>query len=126
MKQIKVVVKNVGERPKEQFIEDKLEAMQIIVEGYIEAVMITKDIVLVINEEGKINNLDNNFGVATFELKGDVYESQLHDVIFGNGFFVASKGSRFTSLSEEQIDFIMKGFNLDGTMFVIDRKEAGI
>lgn len=120
MKQIEVIIKNVGERPKTQVIENSLETLQEIVGGYIEVTMITPDILLVINEEGKLNGLDQNFAIMMYYQKDDVFQNELQDVICGNGLFVASKGSEFASLSEEQIYFIHSKFNLDGTLFAID------
>lgn len=124
--EIKVVIKNAGERPKEKVIENSLETLQEIVGGYVEVVMITPDILLVINEEGKLNGLAQNFAIMMYYQKDDVFQNELQDIICGNGFFVASKGSDFASLSEEQIHFIYSKFNLDGTIFAINRSEVGI
>jgi hypothetical protein len=126
MKELKVIVKNTGEPPKEQVIEDSLEGLQKLVGGYIEVTMITPEILLILNEEGKLNGLEENFAIVTFEEKGEVFQNQVHDIICGNCFFVASNGEEFASLSEEQAYFIQSQFNLDGTIFAIDRKEVGI
>ena len=82
------------ELPKEIEIEDKLENYQRLVEGMIECVYLQndRDVVLVCNDEGKINNMPLNRDIGydiiagPFLILGDDYE---------NG--------DFKSLTEEQI-----------------------
>lgn len=64
MKMIKAIIK----RPDEQFghvsyISNTLKNLQKTVDGPIETVPIGKDIVVICNEEGKINNLQKNFKI---------------------------------------------------------------
>ena len=118
---IEIVIKNIEERPYKKVIVNSLETMQEIVGGYIEFFQIRHDILLVINEEGKINGLDENFAIISFP---NNRESILHDIICGNGFFVSSKGEEFESLNEEQERFIHSSFNLDGTLFIMEKEEG--
>ena len=54
--QIKVLLKRVGENPKEKIIDNTLEAKQELVKGYIEVVPLEEidDVLLICNEERKI------------------------------------------------------------------------
>ena len=62
MAKIKVIIK----RPDEEFghvcnISNSLENLQKTVGGYIEAVPLTDEIVIICNEEGKLKGLERNF-----------------------------------------------------------------
>ncbi|MGF7060137.1 DUF3846 domain-containing protein [Brassicibacter mesophilus] len=74
-----------------------LEAMQAAVDGYIEALYPFADpVAIVCNEEGKINGLELNRGLA--DNKGDLYE-----VIAGTFFICLAKSDSedFESLTDE-------------------------
>ena len=58
--ELKIVLKKVGEEPEVMNIENTLEAKQKLVNGWIEVVSVTDDILLVCNEEGKLENLPPN------------------------------------------------------------------
>lgn len=95
---MKVIVKRVGESPTVEDVENKLEAFQELVGGYIEVVSVGLEIVIVCNEEGKIDGLPVNFGIG-------------HDTINGTAVFVAHDSyDDFTDLSDMQLDFIMSKF----------------
>lgn len=97
-KTLKVLVVRPYEYPVVEEIEDKLEALQKIVEGYIQLVCPWKDKVgLVCNEEGKIMGMDLNR-----ELKDE--DGNKYDIIAGTFFICGRKGSKFCSLTDEQIE----------------------
>ena len=85
--------------PKLIEIENTLEAKQKIVDGMIETIYLTNDdsVVLICNEEGKINDLPLNFILAN-----ENYEEQ----IVGNVFFTSRNDVDFDSLNEEQIEIL--------------------
>lgn len=80
--------------PRELEIDNTLEAKQKLVKGYIECVYLPKDndVVLICNEEGKINGMDWNRDVG-------------FDIIAGPFFIVGNdyNNGLFKSLTEEQI-----------------------
>jgi len=93
---ITVLVKNPGEAPKIREIDNSLTQLQLIVDGYIEAVGFTDEIIIVCNEEGKLKGLSPNF-----YFRGDC--------IVGTVVFVASgEDGEFDSLDEYQIAEICK------------------
>lgn len=65
--QILVVIKDPGQAPRvEPLFDNKLEAFQKAVGGYIETVTVATDLVLICNEEGRLKGLPWNctaFGV---------------------------------------------------------------
>ena len=96
--QIKAVIKEVGKSPKVTEIENELEVLKSLVGGYIEAVMVTPEIIMICNEEGKLQGLPPNFSTG-------------RDVIVGTAVFVAYDGSEeFAGLSDYQVLEIMDMF----------------
>lgn len=91
---MKVLIKNVGENTKIADIENDLQSLQNLVEGYIEALPLTKDVLLICNEEGKLKGLPVNFNIV---INGKI------ESIVGNVFFVGKNDSDFDSLTNEQI-----------------------
>ena len=62
--QISVIIKTPNSRPFKALIDNELEALQAIVGGYIEILPVCsdkKEVLLIVNEEGKIMNLPYNF-----------------------------------------------------------------
>ena len=93
---IKVVVKKPGDTHGQIVeIENRLEKLQSIVEGYIEVFPLTEDILIILNEEGKLQDLEPNILVSN----GGRFE-----LIVGNVVIVADNGEDFGSLNDEQID----------------------
>ena len=72
---MKAVLKEVGKEPRVIEIENTLEAFQKVVGGYIEVLSVGNSILLICNEEGKLNGLEPNFSIG-------------YDVIVGNALFV--------------------------------------
>ena len=91
-KELKIVLKKVGENPEIMNIENTLEKKQELVGGLIEVVPVLKNILLVCNEEGKLDNLLPNLIFP-------------YDYIAGDCFFVGDdyKNGDFKSLTNEQI-----------------------
>lgn len=89
---IRIVLKNVAEEPKVMNIENTLKAKQKLVNGLIEVVPVTDDILLICNEEGKLENLAPNL----------VFD---YDFIAGDCFFIGDdfENEGFKSLTNEQI-----------------------
>ena len=106
MSTLRGVKLNVGGELEVVCMPNKLEAFQHHVGGLIEIPYIFKPladrgIVCVINEEGKLLNLE-----PTVLL---VHEGELVDVVVGNAlFFKDAPDGEFGSLSEDDIKFVMK------------------
>ena len=92
---MKAIIKEVGKQPKVEEIKNELETLQNHVGGYIEIVSMGGGVGLVVNEEGKLNDLPANFPIG-------------RDVIVGTAVFVAyGNDGEFTDLTEEQVQMIM-------------------
>ena len=91
-KELKIVLKKVGENPEIMNIENTLERKQELVGGLIEVVPVLEDVLLICNEEGKLDNLLPNLIFP-------------YDYIAGDCFFVGDdyKNGEFKSLTDEQI-----------------------
>ena len=104
--EIRVVVKNVGEPPRVQIIENELEVIQGIVGGYIETFPLTDDIYIILNEEGKLMGLEPNLVVPC--------HNNQTEVIVGNVILVSIEESDFAGLSiEHLIQLTNMGFDLE-------------
>lgn len=98
---MKVVVKEPGRKSKEREVENTLEMLHNLVGGYIECVStISTNIVMIVNEEGKLRDLDNNF-------------EYYNDMIVGTAVFVGVDGEDFRSLTDEEIDEVKYDILLD-------------
>ena len=95
---IVAVVKNVGEEGKITGIKNDLESFQDIVEGYIEVYPLRDDILIICNEEGKLQNLELNLSIHC--------RNNYVEHIVGNVVVVSNQGEDFGSLNEEQISFL--------------------
>lgn len=92
---MKAIIKEVGKSAKVEDIKNDLETLQGLVGGYIEAVNMGQGVCLIVNEEGKLNNLPENFSIA-------------HGVIVGTAVFVAyGKDGEFADLSDDQTKAVM-------------------
>lgn len=99
---MRVFVKDPGKYLVEKDLPNTLEALQEAVGGYIEVVPIFKDMVMIVNEEGKIRKMDYNFHMVL-----------LRDDIFGPAVFAGVKGDEFTDVPKvatvENIKEILPG-----------------
>lgn len=107
-KELRVLVKKVGEAPEVETIPNTLAALQGIVDGYIEAVRFAKGIVLLCNKEGKLESKPLNFRSTSGEIVGDVC------------FVGADDGEHFISLTEDQIFFIRNMLELLGVLYGVN------
>lgn len=100
--QIEILVVEPEKKPYVKTIENSLQAMQEVVEGYIEPIYFD-DVAIVVNEEGKINGLPLNRSL--YDDNGERF-----DIIAGT-FFVCGLGKEnFTSLNEKQKEQYAKEF----------------
>ena len=79
--------------------EDNLDTLYNIVDGYIEYVQINDDICMIINEEGKLKNMEYN-ELATRLLP-------FENFIVGNALIVNTKDGKNISLNDNQVDMIL-------------------
>ena len=94
--QILVVIKEPGKAPRvEPLFSNTLEAFQGAVGGYIEAVTLCTDLVLIVNEEGRIRGLPFNLNMAGLPLYGTVLA-------------VGAKGDEFTSLKASTVPHVLR------------------
>lgn len=94
---MKVVIKKVGEQAQVTEIENTLDALQKFVGGHIEVVSVGGEVIMICNEEGKLNGLEYNFKLG-------------NDFIVGNVLFVQAKGEDFADLSDSNVESIMNFF----------------
>lgn len=99
---IRVLSKEVGKAPQIKIIKNTLEEKQKLVDGLIEVVPIydIEDVLLVCNDEGKLDNLKPNIILD-------------YDYIVGDCFFIGDnyKNADFKSLTREQIIGICEMLN---------------
>ena len=103
---IRVLVVEPGKDPEVRVIENSLEGIQQIVQGYIECVTLHgkagEDLVLICNEEGKIRNLPMNAMIP-----------EIDDMIFGTFLIAGTDRDEFASLTDEQIFKMNERFMLN-------------
>ena len=96
-KTIKVLVVEPMKPCRVAEIPDKLEVMQAIVGGYIQEVApFTEPVVIVCNEEGKLQDLPYNRPLL--DRNGLPY-----DIVCGTFFIAGVQGEHFASLTDDQI-----------------------
>lgn len=96
---LKILIVKPGKQPEVATIDGSLQSMQTIVGGYIEEIMIEKDIVLICNEEGRFKGLQPNRLVGGNMIVGTFF------LVNDNNF-----GENYGSLTNEQINRMMKRF----------------
>lgn len=95
---MRAIIKEVGKAPVVKDIENTLDALKSLVGGYIEVVRLEDNILLICNEEGKIQGLSPNFSMG-------------YDTIVGTAVFVSFDGKEdFTDLDDWQIEYLMGKF----------------
>lgn len=99
---MRVVIVEPNKQPYPKDIDNTLEAMQGIVDGYIETLSAGSGFVLVLNEEGKLRDMPVN-------------RTLLGDYIAGT-FFVSKyskeQPDELESLSDADVDMVVKRFKL--------------
>lgn len=99
---IKVIVVEPNKKAAVKEIDQSLENLQEIVDGYIECVYPFEDnVCLICNEEGKLGGYNPNRALK------DEY-GNIYDIVFGT-FIIAGLGEEdFASLTEEQVETYME------------------
>lgn len=92
MGEIKIIVKEPGKRSEMRIVENSLESMQKLVGGYIETVTLLEDLVLICNEEGKINDSPFNCNI-------------LGESFFGTLVFAGVDGEEFSDIRLTEDEF---------------------
>ena len=108
---MKVVGKMFGKRPEVMEIGTELKDLQDFVGGYIEVPFISpalrdRNIVVVVNEEGKLRGLQPTIAL--------VHDGEVFDCLVGQIFFCSTDEDDFASLNDEQIKYIMDNIVFDG------------
>ena len=94
--QILAIVKEPGKPARvEPLFENTLQAFQEAVGGYIETVTLCTDLVLIVNEEGRLRGLPFNTTVCGLDLVGTVMA-------------VGIKGAEFASLKAQYVPTILR------------------
>ena len=95
-KQILAVIKEPGKAPVvEPRLENTLDAFQKAVGGYIEAVTLCEDLVIICNEEGRLLELPNNLDVCGVNFCGTILA-------------VGVNGDEFASLKASKIPSVVR------------------
>ena len=95
---MKAIIKEVGKEPKVIDIENTLEALQKAVGGYLEAVNVGNNVIMLCDEEGKLKGSPYNFDLGS-------------DKIVGNVLFTTSYKEDFADLDDKQIETVMHFFS---------------
>lgn len=88
---IKVITKRPGQPPRSVWMANSLENFQTAVGGHIEAGTLAKDMAIICNEEGVINDLPYNCTICGVQFFGDIV-------------LVGVKGDEFADLPLEYKD----------------------
>lgn len=89
---IKVIILKPGRTPQITEIEDDLLTYQKIVDGYIEAVHIGRELTALVNEDGRMLGMSPNFSIG-------------YTTIVGPAIIVRDRGDvTYESLTDKQID----------------------
>lgn len=99
---MKVVIKHPGEAAMDGTLENTVTAIQAAVDGHFETVNFANGVTMIVNEEGKLNSLPENFRLW-------------NDMIVGTAVFVGVDGEEFTDcpVSAEQIQKIIDDGNIN-------------
>lgn len=87
----------VGGNPYIKHIENNLHALQAAVGGLIEVVRLSGDVLLICDEEAKLKDKDGNRRIG-------------REIIAGDFIVVGDDGEHFRSLTQSEIDAVMKFF----------------
>lgn len=94
MSRIAVLIKEPGQKPRPFNIENELETLQYIVDGYIEVVQLGCDILAIVDEDGKLKGKAENFWLP------------YGDCLVGTIIFCSLDGEEFAGLSEDQAGLV--------------------
>lgn len=117
---IKVVLLEPGKLARVAEIGTKLEDMQAVVDGMIEAAYyFPEPVCLVVNDEGKINGMPLNRGVRD-------ESGKLIDIIAGTAFICDCSGENFGSLNDKQIKKYSEQFKYPEHFFRVNDEIQGV
>ena len=105
MSKIRVLMCPTDRAPYITNVENSLENMQRIVGGYIESVTLSHNppVVLICNEEGRINGLPQNHSLPSPQIFGyALAEFDIH----GNCFLCGASGEEFADLPEPRSQWL--------------------
>lgn len=86
-KMISSIIIEPGKDSRMETIHNELHALQRLVDGYIEVCPLAEDMVMIINEEGKLRGLPKNFWMKV-----------IGDYIVGTAVFVGVDGDEFDNV----------------------------
>lgn len=69
---INVLVKKPGEQARRMTVPNTLKSFQSLVGGYIETVTLAQDVLLICNEEGRINDMKYNTTIYGIQFFGPI------------------------------------------------------
>ena len=95
-KTIRILVKPPGKKPHVEYVRNELRSFQNIVEGCVETVTVADDLVIICNEEGRINGLPYNCSVMGVPFVGTI-------------IFAGVKGDEFASCPRINTDIWIDG-----------------
>lgn len=109
---MKVVLCEVGKQARITDIDGRLEGMQKVVGGMIEATYPseTDPIALICNEEGKIYNLPANRAILKSDVEPESHSIDILDIISGTFFICGIGEENFDSLSDELAEKYLERF----------------
>ena len=107
MNNIRGIYKGPGELPLAYLLPNELSALQSAVGGYIEAITLMDGVVMLVNEEGKLRNMEPNFRYKD-------------DVIVGPVLFLGTDGEDFSSIEADKARHIIFEKHADGWEMVVD------
>jgi Domain of unknown function (DUF3846) len=88
---VRVLICKAGEMPRVEIIENTLANLQEFVSGYIEVSYAVENVIMILNEEGKMQDLKPNFILSSY------------DIVVGDVLFIGNAGEEFASISDEEI-----------------------
>ena len=100
---MRILFKDVGGPVRSMIIPNELGVMQQLVGGYIEPITLPDNLVIICNEEGRINGMKKNFRIDA-----------LDDFVFGPVLFMGADGEEFCSIKEEHEKLIKDYFKVFG------------
>lgn len=94
-----IAMKEPGKALRTLFVPNELSLFQQLVDGYIETITLRDGLIMIVNEEGKIRDLEPNFYFATID-----------DDIRGTALFVGADGEEFAEIRPQDLEFLRELF----------------
>ena len=95
MRKMRGIYKEPGKECEVRDIDNTLETLQSLVQGWIEHVTFIKGVGLIVNEEGKLHDMEPNFRFG-------------YEMVVDPAIFVGEAGEDFTDLTDEQAMRVME------------------